>query len=151
MTLHTVMTLDVNMLPNMWGTVLPQTVPASWPACLSPGSRNIDGTCHTSPRCCCLWGESPQQTPTRWSTEPKHVEKKEKKEWSSRETLNTEPTEAITPKHKHKEITQYMCRYLNFSQSVLFLPVPHREDVVVGVVDDTKCVSSVLTLKMFWK
>lgn len=51
------------------GGASPQTAPASWPACLSPGSRNTDETCHMSLWRCSLSGGSPHQTPTRWSTE----------------------------------------------------------------------------------
>lgn len=57
---------------------LPQTAPASWPACLSPGSRNTDVTCRRWRQCCCLWGGSLQQTPTRWSSRPKHMKQNNK-------------------------------------------------------------------------
>lgn len=41
--------------------------------------------------------------------------------------------------------------YLDISQPVLPLPVPNREDVVVGVVYSTQCVSSVLTDRKRYK
>lgn len=37
--------------------------------------------------------------------------------------------------------------HFNFSQSVLSLPVPDRKDVVVGVIDGTERVSSILEVK----
>ena len=112
--------------------LLPQRVLASWRACLFRGSRNKDETCHMSLRRCCLSGESLQQTLTHWRTAQIH---------GKQETIFNLMGEATLAQ------TQNWCTYLDFGQSVHFLPVPHREDVVIGVINDTKSVSSVLACK----
>ena len=128
-----------------------QTGLASWPACLSPGSRNRDVTCHRWPRCCCLSGGSLQQTLTRWSTEPKHTEREtssadEDKEVDTIFALNNyKKAVSNTFIHVYMQYSTHMHSYLDLSQFVLSLPVPHRQHVIVGVVHNTQCVSSVLT------
>lgn len=46
-----------------------------------------------------------------------------------------------------KSIIFLFLTHFNFSQSVLSLPVPDRKDVVIGVIDGTERVSSILKVK----
>lgn len=64
----------------------------------------------------------------------------------------TRNSKLMTPNVKWQDVICFfgLCdththTYLDFGQSVLSLPVPDGEDVVIGVVYDTQCVSSILS------
>lgn len=110
---------------------LPQTGPASLRGCWNLWSKSWCEIFHRWQSGCHPWDETQQPARNRWSTaETRSMQRKAR--FSTDCSANT-------------NLDNGSSGYLDLSQLLLLLPVPNRQDVIVGIIHSTQERATILT------